>query len=285
VGSANIIRFFIDQQRTSPGSFSNLDWPILLQELPVSPQGAVRNQNLPANVPLFEQLRASNGTVPLTFGPANGGGGGGPLQIPGVVGGPLRIDGAGHVGLMNYSSSGTTARCVGCHTGHSMIAVPANDEDARWTNLAPGAQIRVSSTRAAQENTGLIDRRVLNDSIRRYWTSAPNQTQNQWVELVFPVPVTIRTVRLYGPRLGDVVNSSLVVNQATVRLYSDASATRQVASATTGQLAVSGTNVPFANIRARVVRIELNNVSGTFEGARVAGLAEVEVIARGEAVQ
>lgn len=164
-----------------------------------------------------------------------------------------------------------------------MIPVPESDEDAKWSNLAPGASVRVSSTRAEAENTGLIDRRVLNDNIRRYWTSAPGQVQNQWVELVFPVPVTVRTVRLYNPRQGDEANSSLVVHQATVRLFSDSAGNVEVARATTGQLSVSGTDVPFNNVRARVVRVELDQVSGTFFGSRVAGLAEIEVIARGEA--
>jgi hypothetical protein len=281
VGSAEILRFFVDQQRTSPGSFTNEDWPILLQELPVSPAGAVRNSSLPANVPLFEQMRDAEGNVPLTFGPANGGNGGGPLHIPAAVGGPLRIDGAAHVAGMNFGASGATERCVGCHAGHSMIPVPESDEDAQWTNLAPGAEVRVSSTNAANENTGLIDRRVMNDSIRRYWTSAPGQAQNQWVELVFPVPISVRNVRLYNPRQGDEANSSLVINQATVRLYSDSAGSVEVASATTGQLSVSGTDVPFNEVQVRVVRVELDNVDGTFFGARVASLAEIEVIAKG----
>ncbi|MCC6456194.1 MAG: PD40 domain-containing protein [Caldilineaceae bacterium] len=281
IGSAHILRFFMDQQRTSPGSFFNLDWPILLEELPVSPQGVVHNPDVPAYVPLFEQLRSADGTVPLTFGPDNGGGGGGPLHIPGAVGGPLHIDGAAHVAGMNFGNSGSTERCVGCHAGHSMIPVPENDADAQWTNLAPGAEVRVSSSNSEKENTGLIDRRVMNDSIRRYWTSAAGQTQNQWVELVFPVPVSVRTVRLYNPRQGDEANSTLLVNQATVRLYSDSAGTVEVAHATTGELAVSGTDVPFNDVQVRVVRVELDSVSGTFFGSRVASLAEIEVIARG----
>ena len=119
--------------------------------------------------------------------------------------------------------------------------------------------------------------------IWRYWVSASGQTQNQWVELVFPVPVTVRTVRLYNPRTGGEANSSIQVSGATVRLYSDAGATQQVASATAGQLTVTGTDVAFADVRARVVRVEITGVSGTFYGAQVAGLAEIEVIARGEA--
>jgi hypothetical protein len=119
----------------------------------------------------------------------------------------------------------------------------------------------------------------MNDSIQRYWTSAPGQTQNQWVELVFPVPVSVRTVRLYGPRIE--ANSNLVVNSATVKLYSDANATVEVGSFTTGQVAVTGTDVNFNEVQVRVVRVLLDSISGTFVGSRVAGLAEIEVIARG----
>jgi hypothetical protein len=41
--------------------------------------------------------------------------------------------------------------------------------------------------------------------------------------------------------------------------------------------------VPFAKVRARAVRVRIDDVSGTFYGMRVASLAEIEVIARGEA--
>jgi hypothetical protein len=252
-----------------------------LEELPVNPDGSVRNPNTPAYLPLFEQLRSQTGFVPLTFGPGRGGHDGGPLQIENAAGGALHIEGAAHVAGMNFGVDGQTARCVGCHAGHSMIPVPATDEEAKWTNLAPGATVRVSSTRSEAENSGLIDRRVLNDGIRRYWTSAPGQTQNQWVELVFPTPVTVRNVRLYNPR--QEANSSLVVQQATVRLFSDSVGTVEVANRATGQLTVAGTDVPFDNVLVRMVRVELNSVSGTFFGDRVAGLAEIEVIARGEA--
>ncbi len=281
VGSAQIIRFFMDQQRTSHGSFPNLDWPILLREMAIDPDGSVRNPDSPANVPLFEQLRAADGTVPLTMGPGNGGNDP-TVLIPGAVGGPLKIDGAGHVAGMNFGKAGEVQRCVGCHAGHSMIPVPASDEAARWTNLATGAAVTVSSTRSATENRGLIDRRVMTGNVRRYWSSTPGQYQNQWVQLTFPVPVTVRTVRLYNPRQ-EAGNSSIVVQQATVRLYSDSAATNQVASAITGQLAVAGTDVPFNDVLVRAIRVEINNVTGNFLGARAASLAEIEVIARGEA--
>jgi hypothetical protein len=85
----------------------------------------------------------------------------------------------------------------------------------------------------------------------------------------------VRTVRLYNiPG----TESSVRVLATTVRLYSDAAGTYQVGSVNSGALLESGTNVPFNDVRARVVRIYFTSVSGS-----TAGLGEVEVIARGEA--
>jgi hypothetical protein len=268
VGSAARLRFFIDHQRQSAGSFPNNDWPIVLADLPISPAGGVVNPNLPADVPLFEQIRSATDTVPLTSGPGGVGQNG---------------SGAAHVAGMNYGRPGEVSRCIGCHTGHSMIPLPANDADAVWSNVAPGASVSVSSSRDPNYINGVNDRRVMKGEIWRYWTSAPGQVQNQWVRLTFAVPVTIRTVRLYNPRTGDEANSSLQVQGAQVVLFADASATQQVATGNAGPLSVSGTDVAFAEVRARVVQVNITGMSGTFYGAQAASLAEIEVVARAEA--
>ncbi len=265
VGSAARIRFFIDQQRQSTGSFPNLDWPILLADMPVNPSGAVVNPQLPANVPLFEQIRSPQNTVPLTTGPDGD------------------ADGAAHVAGMNYGRPGEVARCIGCHTGHSMIPLPANDVDALWSNVAPSASVSVSSSRDPNYNGGVNDRQVMKGEIWRYWTSAPGQSQNQWVRLTFPVPVTVRNIRLYNPRQGDEAQSSLQVQGTQVILYADAGATQQVAAQTTGALSATGTDVNFQDVRARVVMVNITGMTGTFYGANVASIAEIEVIARAEA--
>ncbi len=178
VGSANTIRFFIDHQRWQQrGSHESLDWPILLQELPVNPDGSVTATS-PANVPLFEQIRTSQPeySVPLT----------GKTQVT------QEKNGAAHVAGLNFGRPGEVQNCVGCHAGHSMIPVPDNPEDAKWTNLAPGASVSVSSSsNGSSENNGLIDRRVhmslpFNDFIK-YWLSNSGQDPNQqWIELTFP---------------------------------------------------------------------------------------------------
>jgi hypothetical protein len=262
VGSAASLRFFIDHQRDEQsGSHESLDWPILLSEVPVNADGSIAPVASPANVPLFEQIR----------GPLPG------YRVPLTGMRELQYSpGAGHVAGLNWARPGTTATCVGCHAGHTMIPVPANRAEAQWTNLAPGAQVTVSSIGPYLEKEGVIDRRVLKGPTTDYWFAEQSQNQNQqWVQLTFPVPVTVRTVRLYNPRFEGA--GSTQVQATTVRLYSDAAGTVQVASATTGPLAVSGTSLSFSEVRVRVVRVEINSVTGQ------AGLAEIEVIARGEA--
>lgn len=265
VGSAATMRFFIDHQRTSPGSFPMLDWPILLEELPVAPEGWLINTRAPANVPLFEQLRSPTPEY----------------EVP-TTGGPY-VSGAAHVAGMNFSPMGSVSACVGCHAGHSQMLVPANPMDALWTNLAPGATVEASSARDPRYTGGLIDRKVLKGDIWRYWTSGPGRQDGQWVTLTFRVPISVREVRLYNPRFGDEANSSIQVHAATVILYADENGTEEVARGTAEELAVTGTGVAFDDVRARVVRVNLDDVSGTFYGSRLASLAEIEVIGRGEA--
>lgn len=262
VGAASSIRFFIDHQRwQQSGSHESLDWPILLQELPVGADGSITT-NSPANVPLFEQIRSARPgyTVPLT----------GKNKLPTELGGAV------HVAGMNFGRPGEVVKCVGCHAGHSMIPVPSAEE-AKWTNLAPGAALQFSSLDALLPNgNGLTDRRVkmaYPEKLHKYWISRSGQDPNtQWVQLTFPVPVTVRTVRLYNIPAAD---SPIKVQAATVELYSDAGGTNLVGSNTSGALSESGTNVTFNDIPATVVRVEMNSVSGS-----AAALAEVEVIAR-----
>jgi hypothetical protein len=265
VGSAATIRFFIDQQRTSPGSFPHIDWPILLGERAISPAGEVLEPHAPANVSLFEQLRGHSPhyRVPLTGGP-----------YP---------DGAAHVPGMNFGVAGTVARCVGCHAGHTIIPVPDDAAEAAWTNVAPGAAITVSSARDARYNGGLIDRRAFSGEIWRFWNSSPNQPQDgQWVQLAFRVPISVRTVRLYNPRFGDEAGSTIQVHRATVILYADSNASFEVARQVVENLDISGTDADFAEPMARSIRVVLDDVSGTFYGMALASLAEIEVIGRGE---
>ena len=268
VGSASTIRFFTDFQRDQQrGSFEFLDWPILLKEASVNPDGSV-SVSSPANIPLFEQLRTSQPGYAI------------PLTGRGVS--PDEMGGAAHVAGMNFGRTGEVQNCVGCHAGHSMIPVPADPQDAHWTNLAPGAKVTYSSLHTSLPNgDGAVDRKVklqiAYNNHRRFWLSREGQNPNtQWLQLTFPVPVTVRTVRLYDMPASD---SNVNVNNTTVILYGDEAGKTQVASNASGVLSESGTDVAFNDVPTRVVRIEFTSVSGS-----TAGLAEVEVIARGDGI-
>lgn len=266
VGSAASIRFHADFQRSSPGTAPSLDWPLLVDEVKVLANGAVPVTELPAGVPLFEQLRSADRKVPAVGGAQ-----------------PAASDGSAHVAGLNFGTRGDQALCVGCHAGHTQIPLPENIEASEYTNLAPGAQAIVSSSRDARADRGLVDRRARTGDIWRTWTSAPGATAGQWVRLVFPVPVRVKAVRLYNPRSGDAADSSLQVEAATVDLCADADCAQRLASAGTGPLSTAGTDVPFRKVVARAVQVRIERGSGTFQGAPAVGLAEVEVIARGEA--
>ncbi len=267
IGSATTLRFFLDHQRTSYGSFPNLDWPILLKQISVAPNGSV-SDTIPANLPLFEELRSADGSVPFTINSTN-------VQ---------RRDGAAHVAGMNYGRPGDTVRCVGCHAGHSMLPVPANPADAQWTNVAPSAIVTASSARAPELLEGLTDRLVMKGSMGRYWASDPSQPANgQWVQLAFPVPISVRTVRLYNPRTNDPETFDVQVHQATVKLYTDFAGMQEIASQTLAQdVAPTGSDLAFPDVKARVIKVFIDNVSGKFDFNTVASLAEIEVIGRGE---
>ena len=162
--------------------------------------------------------------------------------------------GAAHVAGLNFGRPGELQRCVGCHAGHTMIAVPDDPAEAQFSNLAPGAVVTTSSIDPALADRvgvrGLIDRRVHmelgNDEYVKYWISDEGQDPtDQWVQLTFPVPVTVRNVRLY-----DLPDPQLDVHDATVTLYSDTDATAEVGSANSGQLSDQGTDVLFDDVLA-----------------------------------
>jgi hypothetical protein len=90
----------------------------------------------------------------------------------------------------------------------------------------------------------------------------------------------VRAVRLYNPRQGDEANSSLQVNHATVHLLNASGA--EIASKQVGTLSVMGTDVAFTDVAGVVaVKVDIDNISGTFYGAKAASLAEIEVIGHG----
>ena len=115
-----------------------------------------------------------------------------------------------------------------------------------------------------------------------YWYTNTNAKKTQWAALTFPVSINVSDVRIYNIPTGGTANSTVQVNEVQVNLYSDSAATQLVGTQTISQnIAVTGTDVIFSNIIARVVKITILGVTGNFKGTASTGLAEVEVIASG----
>jgi hypothetical protein len=105
--------------------------------------------------------------------------------------------------------------------------------------------------------------------------------RGQWIQLVFPVGVRVRTVRLYAPGPAGAAQSTLEITESIVRLLDDVHGEER-ASHHTGIVSAAGTDVSFDDVIARVVRVEFSQLKGRFYGASVAALNEIEVIGRGE---
>ncbi len=166
-----------------PGeSLTAVDPPVLLHAERVGPSGRVE-VDLPAGVPLFEVLRRPDGEI------ARGRDG----QIY-------------HVGGMNFGRAGEVSRCVGCHAGHSMLAVPEAAE-AAWTNLAASAKVSGSPRRESPEfprelfeelgtffgPERVVDRRT--DPVSHWMTSLDDELR---LELEWGVPIQARSVSVHG---------------------------------------------------------------------------------------
>src|SRR5262249_10450286 len=104
------IRFFATLARPEA---QGGDTAVLVREPPVSPTGGVHEEDMPADVPMFEQLVDAHGKLLRSArGPA-------------------------HVAGLNFAPFGSGTQCVGCHVGHSALPAPITYTDAQWVNASP----------------------------------------------------------------------------------------------------------------------------------------------------
>ena len=172
VGKGLAIEFYTSPQRTG---VSPADPPLLVDRVEIGPDGRIEVE-LPAGVPLFEVLRRPDGSVPL----------GRDGQIF-------------HVGGLNYGTEGHASSCVGCHAGHSMMAVP---DDPLWTNLAPSAVVHElfhadPARNRAFAPQAIVDRRTSSGS---EWVSKNTEDREHRVQLRWTVPIQAREAIVYAPQ-------------------------------------------------------------------------------------
>lgn len=244
------IRFFTVLPRPDLEGGDSL---VLLHEAPVFPDGAVHVDEVPANVPTFEQIVDSNGRVIST--------GSGPAHVPGF----------------NFTRPGSGTKCVGCHAGHSALPVAESKRLGAYTNFSPSATVTASSIHPSTENSrGAVDRRTLGEVTQVAWLA--DSEIAQWVRLDWELAIETGAVVLYAVRASKADGGELRVPRSELVLFLQGKEVRRVP--VTRGWTPGGLRVEFPPTRIDAIEVRPLQVVGRFRGRTVAALAEIETIAR-----
>jgi hypothetical protein len=241
------IRFFATLARPDA---AGADTAVLLRETPVGPDGSVHVDDLPADTPLFEQLVDAHGHVLRA--------GSGPAHVPGT----------------NFARLGSGTRCVGCHAGHSTIALPISTGLGAWTNLAPSAD--VSSSGVAPRTAGVraaVDRRANGPPAQVAWIA--DSTHSPWLKLAWRTPVEVSALVLYACRRDAAPSAAGRILACDILLERHGRQLRRIA--VERALDPSGTRVALAPLVVDAVELRPRRWQ---PAARPPAIAEVEAIAR-----
>jgi hypothetical protein len=179
-----------------------------------------------------------------------------------------------HVGGLNFGRAGQTARCVGCHVGHSTMEVPA---DTRWTNLAPSAEIETSEIVRFEEGAFRPENLVDRSTAPRAgdWQAASGIPAR--IDMAWGTTLRARELVLHAPRGED----NQVIGGFFVEFLSRGVQVRtlQVREPVRpeGTRVALDESVGFQRLR---IMISAADVTGTYLGQPGAALAEIEVIGR-----
>jgi hypothetical protein len=232
--------------------------PFLIHRAEIQPGGRVEAE-LPAGVPLFELLRRADGTV--------------------AVGRDGQIF---HVGGFNFGSRGQTARCVGCHAGHTLQEVPP---EPAWTNVAPSAVVTTSpslvlpawDTWIRLSPEALVDRRT--EGLVSEWAGGDSRRM-AIIELRWKVPIQAREIVFHAPLPGPTRDQVIMSYYLELHLTSGGSRDARIHE----PIVPGGTRLYVgAEFDRLTMGIDSRDVDGPYEGQYLPALAEVEVFGRAAA--
>lgn len=250
------IKLFLNFQRTDS---TGRDTAILYLNEPIQYSGGFWIPMIPADVPVFDQVVDSSGRV--------------------LTGSKGQIS---HLSGLNFGRPGTGTQCVGCHIGHSFIPVPQNSSLAQFTNTSTSASVTQSSFKSVNgkiqyPGSNVKDRKARNDSLTVNWIAAGSQ--KEWVNLKWDVPIDVKDFVLYNIRPNPAKQTDIQVNDCEILLFFEKKQVGHISS--TGKLSVNGTTITVPDMpKIDEAKIIVKDFTGKIEGKSVAGLAEVETIAR-----
>ena len=127
-----------------------------------------------SRTPMFEQLVDSQGHVLRSSH--------GPAPVSGL----------------NSGRFATGTKCVGCHLGHSALAVPDNYHTGARFNAAPSARVVASSVAAGTVGArAAVDRRARGPADRVAWVAAG--ADREAIRLSWQWPIELDSLVLYSP--------------------------------------------------------------------------------------
>ncbi|HEX5626191.1 MAG TPA: T9SS type A sorting domain-containing protein [Saprospiraceae bacterium] len=257
IGDAHSVRFFANPLLNEQyGSLEMLNFPMLYNEIGVDAYGRVLEPDAPANIPLFEQARSA---------PERG------YTIPRTGGGIM--DGAAHVTGFNYGRPGQKVSCVGCHAGHSMVAVPDDPETLFFSNVAPGAKVKASSGMSPAGH--VIDKK--NRTASNHWfTPEGIDPKGQWLRLQWRIPFHARKIVLHNipdTNRAQVLSCKLQLYRDT--LFQNLIREIQIDS----PLSPDGTELDLSDVPfMQALRLEFLECKGGIYHWNAATIGEIEVI-------
>lgn len=244
------IRFYAALARPAAEGGDTL---VLVREAPVTGSGAVHEDDMPADVPMFEQLVDEDGNVLRSAT--------GPAHVPGF----------------NYARLGSGTKCVGCHAGHSAVEVPHNYTSATWVNASPSARVTASSVApGAAAPRAAVDRRARGPRGEVAWEAVTDQ--GEWIRLEWDTTIEVRSVVLYACAANRAQGTDLRIERTALGLYRAGRLVRTIVH--DGRLLARGSRVNIDPCEIDALEVRPLLASGTVGGRKAVALAEVETIAR-----
>jgi len=244
------IRFFAALSRPAADGGDTL---VLVREADVTASGGVHEDDMPADVPMFEQLVDKDGRILRSAT--------GPAHVPGL----------------NFARLGSGTKCVGCHAGHSAVEVPRNYSTASWVNASPSARVTASSRApGSADPRAAVDRRARGPVGEVAWEAAARE--DEWLRLEWETPIEVRSVVLYACASNRAQGTDLRIERTAIRLFRRGRLVRTVVH--DGRLASGGTQVNVDPCEVDALEVRPLVASGAVRGRRAVALAEVETIAR-----
>jgi len=229
------------------------DTVVLVREARVTPAGAVHEEDLPADTPMFEQLVDERGRVLRSAS--------GPAHVPGF----------------NFARYGSGTKCVGCHAGHSALPVPQSAGEAKWVNATPSAEVSASSEAPGTAGAAAIaDLKTAGPAAQVAWVAL--SAVGEKLQLRWRWPIEVSTLVLYAIRPDRAEGTELRIEACELVFFRNGR--EVVRSVLLEPLSPAGTRANCNGVRVDAIEIRPIRVSGLVAHRRAAGLAEIETIAR-----